>query len=99
MTFLETVCLPIKCILIVIDIWFKCYIYKFSKGNIQRNEEDITGKCVVVTGGSTGIGRASAKEFARRGATVVIGDVDLEHGKNAVEEIQRDTGNINVVIV
>jgi len=46
-----------------------------------------------------GMGRSSAKEFAQRGATVVIGDVDLKNGQRAVEEIQRETGNNNVKIV
>lgn len=79
----------------VTDILIEFLIYKYSKGD--KNEEDINGKCVVVTGGSSGIGKSSAKEFARRGATVVIGDVDLKNGQIAVEEIQRETGNNNVV--
>jgi NAD(P)-dependent dehydrogenase (short-subunit alcohol dehydrogenase family) len=37
---------------------------------------DFTDKVVLVTGGSTGIGRATSLLFARQGATVVIGDVD-----------------------
>jgi NAD(P)-dependent dehydrogenase (short-subunit alcohol dehydrogenase family) len=37
---------------------------------------DFTEKVVLVTGGSTGIGRATSLAFARQGATVVIGDVD-----------------------
>jgi NAD(P)-dependent dehydrogenase (short-subunit alcohol dehydrogenase family) len=31
-----------------------------------------TGKIVLVTGGSTGIGQATALAFAREGATVVV---------------------------
>lgn len=34
-----------------------------------------TGKAVVITGGSAGIGRATAIAFGREGANVVIGDI------------------------
>ncbi len=34
------------------------------------------GKAVMITGGATGIGRATALAFARAGAAVMIGDVD-----------------------
>ncbi|MCS5478783.1 SDR family oxidoreductase [Corynebacterium sp. YIM 101645] len=37
---------------------------------------DFKDKIVVITGGATGIGRATAVEFARAGATVVVGDID-----------------------
>lgn len=35
-----------------------------------------SGKAVLITGGATGIGRASALAFSRAGASVLIGDVD-----------------------
>jgi NAD(P)-dependent dehydrogenase (short-subunit alcohol dehydrogenase family) len=52
---------------------------------------DFTGKVVLITGGATGIGRATARAFARRGAIVVIGDVD-DRGAETVRLIEGDGG-------
>ncbi len=42
------------------------------------------GKVVLVTGGASGIGRATALRFARGGARVVLADVDREGGEETV---------------
>jgi NAD(P)-dependent dehydrogenase (short-subunit alcohol dehydrogenase family) len=52
---------------------------------------NFTNKVAVVTGGSTGIGRAASLLFARHGAKVVIGDVNRE-GRETVETIEREGG-------
>ena len=49
------------------------------------------GKVVIVTGAAWGIGRDTALEFAREGASVVIADVDAAAGK-AVESQLREIG-------
>jgi NAD(P)-dependent dehydrogenase (short-subunit alcohol dehydrogenase family) len=38
---------------------------------------DLDGRCVVVTGGGHGIGRALAERFAREGARVVVADINV----------------------
>jgi len=51
----------------------------------------MAGKVVVVTGGAAGIGRATAVAFGRRGASVMIGDIDGAGAEKTVVSI-RDNG-------
>ena len=47
----------------------------------------IAGRVVAITGAARGIGRATAEALAREGATVAIGDLDLELARRTAEEI------------
>ena len=53
---------------------------------------DLTGKRCIVTGGATGIGRASAIRLAQLGAEVAIFD-NNEDGNNTAIEINDNGGN------
>lgn len=48
---------------------------------------DLTGKTALITGGSAGIGRASATLLARHGARVAITGRNEERGREVVREI------------
>ena len=47
----------------------------------------LVGRVAVVTGGASGIGRASARRFAAEGAKVVVADLAGDGGKRLADEI------------
>tara|TARA_B100000029_G_scaffold9580_3_gene10521 strand:+ start:598 stop:1350 length:753 start_codon:yes stop_codon:yes gene_type:complete len=72
------------------------------------NQEDLKGKYALVTGAAKGIGRASALELAKRGASVVVNyHSSKDAADNTVSEIKSygvdsfsvkaDVGNLNQV--
>lgn len=57
----------------------------------------LEGKVSLVTGGSSGIGRASALAFAREGAKVIVSDVDISGGDETVKMIKNAGGEATFI--
>lgn len=56
----------------------------------------MTGKVYMVTGATSGIGRATARVLAHKGATVIVVGRNLEKGAATVNQIKQQTSNPGV---
>ena len=52
----------------------------------------LNDRVVLLTGGATGIGHAIALDMAAAGASVAIGDVNVDGGQQTVDEIMSAGG-------
>lgn len=59
---------------------------------------DLRGRTVLITGGSSGLGKETARALAARGASVVLTARDVPKGRKVADEIRASTGNAAVEV-
>jgi NAD(P)-dependent dehydrogenase (short-subunit alcohol dehydrogenase family) len=59
----------------------------------------MSGPIVLVTGSTDGIGKATARELAARGAEVILHGRDKEKGSRAILEIEKETGRRGLSLI
>ena len=84
-------------IVIAVGILLKLILGKlFFNGPMNKHHPNLNNKIAIVTGGNSGIGFITAREFAKLGATVIIGCRDENRGIDAEEKIRNYSSNRNV---
>ena len=56
-------------------------------------------KTILITGGASGIGRATAAIFAREGANVIVADIDGDGAKSVAEDLRASNVGVDAVTV
>ena len=80
-------------------------VARFSKLGISRSRRHwrpvssyLGGRHIVLTGASSGIGLAAARQLAAMGASLTLVVRDEARGRALVEQLRKDTGNEQVAI-
>lgn len=81
---------------IAIVILSKLY-FKWTTGWCH-SDASMAGKTIVITGATSGIGKETAKELARRGGRLVLAVRSVERGETTAGEILRETPHAQVMI-
>ena len=58
------------------------------RGKVCKVDRDLTGKVVVITGGTSGIGKATVEVLSKKGCMVIIGARDAVKANEVIKEIK-----------
>jgi NAD(P)-dependent dehydrogenase (short-subunit alcohol dehydrogenase family) len=72
-----------------------CNVVVYERKEMSRRkaiQDRFRNKVAIVSGGSSGIGRATVEELCREGASVVFTGLELDQGTQAEEELKSEGG-------
>lgn len=63
------------------------------------NPDWLKSRVIIVTGGASGFGAGFVRKWAAHGATVIIGDINVENGDKVARQVRQESGNQNIHFV
>ena len=66
---------------------------------MPKTPDFFQNRTILITGGASGIGRATAAIFAREGANVIVADIDAEGAKTVARELRSSNVGAEAVAV
>jgi NAD(P)-dependent dehydrogenase (short-subunit alcohol dehydrogenase family) len=70
-------------------LWHRQRIFAF-----EETEMEWSGRAAIITGGASGIGAATAREFVMRGVTVGLFDIDVTKGQQQEDRFRVEGGDV-----
>ncbi|XP_017793934.1 PREDICTED: retinol dehydrogenase 14 [Habropoda laboriosa] len=93
-----TLCyLAAAALLVVLLFLLAVYFYAQYTLGICKSKNRMDGKTVIITGCTSGIGKETARDIAKRGARVIMACRNMETANKLKEELIKESGNNNIV--
>ncbi|KAF5307638.1 hypothetical protein FQR65_LT06693 [Abscondita terminalis] len=73
-------------------------LYAYITCGVCSSYAKMNNKTVIVTGATSGIGKETARDLAKRGARVILACRNLDKANQTRDEIVKTTGNQNVIV-
>lgn len=94
---METTTLTISVVTLTVAVILSKLYFKWTTGWCY-SDASMAGKTILITGATSGIGKETAKELARRGGRLVLAVRSVQRGETAAAEILRETPCAQVII-
>ncbi|XP_053985946.1 retinol dehydrogenase 14 [Hylaeus volcanicus] len=73
------------------------YLYAQYTLGVCTSKKKMDGKTVIITGCTSGIGKETARDIAKRGARLIMACRNMDAANQFKEELIRESGNNNIV--
>lgn len=90
--------LAIAALLAALLFLLALFLYSKYTLGVCKSKTRMNGKTVIITGCTSGIGKETARDIAKRGARLIMACRNLDTANKLKDELSKETGNNNIVV-